>query len=156
MSYFAFLPYLVQLRHSSARFTMSLCICDRHSYRETPSMASCPGFPRCIFLSTACRNCTGTSSLLSTRMPLPCTAICDHRGLLYGPISSNPCLSARSITRPLISTLLGGSCRKVLKDTNVSSLSCLCSFCSSHSLCVCLLDGSIVQMSCPVSRPSHL
>ena len=112
-------------------------------YRETPSMASCPGCPRRIILSTACCNFTGTASLLSTRMQSSFNAICDHRGLVYGHISSSLCLSPRSITRLSRSNQVSSdvsSARNLLSKSferlsNVSSGGCLCSFCSSRDLC---------------------
>ena len=51
MSYFASLSYLVQSVHSSAKFTMSLCIWGHHKYWQTSSIASWPGFPGVSFLS---------------------------------------------------------------------------------------------------------
>ena len=147
------LSYLVQLPHSSARFTMSLCVCGHHRYCETPSMVSCPGCPRWILLSTAWQNCTGISSLLSTRMQSSCTAICNHKGLVYRPISWNPCLSPRSINRLSrsiqVSSVVNSAKRLLSKKfeilSNVSSVDCLCSFCSFR-LRACLLGGSIVRI----------
>ena len=155
------LSYLVQLPHSSARFTMSLCVCGHHRYCETPSMVSCPGCPRWILLSTAWRNCTGFSSLLSTRMQSSCTAICNHKGLVYGPISSKPCLLSRSITRLSRSIQVSSdvnSAKRLLSKSfeilsNVSSVDCLCSFCSFR-LCIYLLGDSIVRIFLPSSVSS--
>ena len=141
---------------------MSLCIWNHHRYRETPSIDSCPGCPRCILLRTACRSSTGTANLLSTRMQSSCTAVCDHRGFVYDLISSEPCFSPRSISHLSRSNQVSSdisSARRLLSKSfkrlsKVSSLDCLSIFWSSQELYVLLLGGSIVQISCSSSISS--
>ena len=94
-------------------------------------------------------------------MQSSCTNICDHKGLVYGPINSNPCLSPRSISRLSRSIQVSSdvnSAKKLLSKTferlsNVPSVDCLCSFCSFR-LCVHLLGCSVVQISCSSSISS--